>query len=189
MSTPTVLLIALGAIALFCIIIYNRLVALRQAFGSAFADVDVQLKQRYDLVPNLVETVKGYAAHESSVFQKVTEARTNAMQAATPHDRMAAESALTGALTSLFAVAENYPQLRANENFMQLQGELADLENKIAAARRYYNNAVAEYNTAIAQFPAVLFARSMGFAPTEMYALDATEKAAASTPPKVSFGG
>ncbi|MER2519463.1 MAG: LemA family protein [Bdellovibrionales bacterium] len=189
MSTSMIVLIALGAVVLFGIGIYNRLVALRLSSKNAFADIDVQMKQRHDLIPNLVETVKGYAAHESAVFSKVTEARASAMQAATPQAKMAAEGALTGALANLFAVAENYPQLRANENFLQLQAELGDLENKIAAARRFFNNAVAEYNTAIAQFPALLFAGAMGFTSAEMYALDETEKAAASVPPIVSFGG
>ncbi len=188
MSTSTIILIVVGVIVLFAIMIFNRLVALRQACKNAFSDIDVQLKQRHDLIPNLVETVKGYAAHESGVFTKVTEARASAMRATTPGDKMAAEGALTGALANLMAVAENYPQLKANENFMQLQGELADLENKIAASRRFFNNAVAEYNTSIGQFPAVLFAGMFGFKTEDMYAMDAAEKAEANQPPKVSFG-
>ena len=180
--------IAAAAVLAVVVIAYNRLVALRQAYKNAFADIDVQLKQRHDLVPNLVETVKGYAAHESGVFQKVTEARAAAMRAGSVQERGAAEGALTGALTQLLAVAENYPQLKANENFRQLQSELEDLENKIAAARRFFNNAVAEYNTSIQQFPAVLFAGLFGFGPADMFALGAEEKAAASQPPKVSFG-
>src|SRR5262249_34331346 len=152
------------------VLIYNRMVAMRQAWKNALADIDVQLKQRHDLVPNLVETVKGYAAHESGVFEKVTEARTSAMRAATPAERGAAESALSGALANPFAVAETYPQLKANENFRDLQGELEDIENKIAAARRFYNNAIAEYNTAIAVFPATLIANTFGFKPADMYA-------------------
>ena len=148
----------------------------------------MQLKQRHDLVPNLVETVKGYAAHESGVFEKVTEARASAMRASTPAEKGAAEGALSGALMNLMAVAENYPQLKANENFNQLQDELADLENKIAAARRFFNNAVAEYNASIEQFPAVLYAGALGFTHAEMFALDANEKAEANIPPKVSFG-
>src|SRR5882672_6071509 len=182
----TILLLCLAAVAVFGIVIYNRLVALRQTYKNAFADIDVQLKQRHDLVPNLVETVKGYAAHESGVFQKVTEARANAMRATTMSEKGAAEGALSGALANLFAVAENYPQLKANENFIQLQNELGDLENKIAAARRFFNNAVAEYNTAIGQFPAVLFAGPFGFTQADMFALDAAEKAEASQAPKVS---
>lgn len=181
-------LVVLALIAIFAVVVYNRLVALRQASKQAFADIDVQLKQRHDLIPNLVETVKGYAAHESGVFTKVTEARAAAMRATTMSEKGAAESALSGALGNLMAVAENYPQLKANENFRQLQDELADLENKIAAARRFLNNAVAEYNTAIQQFPAVMIAGAMGFAPAPMFALDAAEKAEDQNAPKVSFG-
>src|SRR5579863_7671941 len=158
-------LVVLGAIAVFVVITYNRLVALRQAWKQAFADIDVQLKQRHDLIPNLVETVKGYAAHESGVFTQVTQARAAAMRATSVPEKGAAEGALSGALANLFAVAENYPQLKANENFRALQDELTDLENKIAAARRFLNNAVAEYNIAIQQFPAVLFTNVFGFAP------------------------
>ncbi len=188
MSVSGYILLGIGLIVVFMIIGYNRLVALRQAWKNAFADIDVQLKQRHDLVPNLVETVKGYAAHESGVFEKVTEARASAMRASTPAEKGAAEGALSGALANLFAVAENYPQLKANENFRQLQDELADLENKIAAARRFFNNAVAEYNAAIEQFPSVLYAGVLGFSHTDMFALDAAEKAEAGAPPKVSFG-
>jgi LemA protein len=188
MSTTTYVLIAVALIVLFGIISFNRLVALRQAWIRAFADIDVQLKQRHDLIPNLVETVKGYAAHESGVFTKVTEARAAAMRATSVGEKSAAEGQLSGALANLFAVAENYPQLKANENFLQLQGELGDLENKIAAARRFLNNAVAEYNAAIQQFPNVLFAGALGFTPAQMFELDAAERAATKEPPKVSFG-
>ncbi len=189
MSTAGWIVVAVVVlIVLFAIGVYNRLVALRQAYRNAFADIDVQLKQRHDLVPNLVETVKGYAAHESGVLQKVTEARAAAMRAGSVQERSAAEGALTGALGQLFAVAESYPQLKANENFRQLQSELETLEDKIAAARRFFNNAVAEYNTAIQQFPAVLVAGPLGFHAADMFALDAGEKAAASQAPKVSFG-
>jgi len=187
MSISTILLIVLACIVLFAVLTYNRLVMLRQAYKNAFADIDVQLKQRHDLIPNLVETVKGYAAHESGVFEKVTEARANAMKATGVQDKTAAEGALSGALANLYAVAENYPQLKANENFRQLQDELGDIENKIAASRRFFNNAVAEYNASIAQFPAVLLAGTLGFTPAEMYALDAAEKAEANQAPKVSF--
>jgi len=180
--------LAVAVIAVFLVIIFNRLVALRQTTKSAFADIDVQLKQRHDLIPNLVETVKGYAQHESSVFEKVAESRAAAMRAQSLQERGQAENALSGALMQLLAVAENYPQLKANENFVQLQNELSDLENKIAAARRFFNNAVAEYNTAIQQFPAALFAGAFGFKEAEMFALNGEERAAVSTPPKVSFG-
>ena len=189
MNASTYILIAVGLIALFGVVMFNRLVALRQGWKRAFADIDVQLKQRHDLVPNLVETVKGYAAHESGVFTKVTEARAAAMRATSLPEKSAAEGALSGALANLFAVAENYPQLTANENFRQLQDELGDLENKIAAARRFLNNAVAEYNIAIQQFPAVLVANMFGFTPAQMFELDDSERAEARQPPKVSFGG
>lgn len=188
MSTSNIIILVIAGIAIAGVIIYNRLVALRQNYKNAFADIDVQLKQRHDLVPNLVETVKGYAGHESGVFEKVTAARAAAMRATSLPEKSAAEGLLSGALANLFAVAENYPQLKASENFKQLQDELSDLENKIAAARRFFNNAVAEYNTAIQQIPASLFAGPLGFKAAEMFALDAGEKAAASAPPKVSFG-
>ena len=187
MSLSGIILIVLGVIVVFIIVGYNRLVSLRQAWKNAFADIDVQLKQRHDLIPNLVETVKGYAAHESGVFESVTAARATAMRATTPAEKGAAEGALSGALMNLMAVAENYPQLKANENFKQLQDELADIENKIAAARRFFNNAVAEYNASIEQFPSVFYAGALGFTHADMFALDAAEKAEAGTPPKVSF--
>ena len=187
MTATTYVLIAIAVIVLIAIFTFNRLVALRQAWKRAFSDIDVQLKQRHDLIPNLVETVKGYAAHESGVFTKVTEARAAAMSASTPAQRGAAEGALTSALGNLMAVAENYPQLKANQNFMQLQSDLSDIENKIAAARRFLNNAVAEYNTAIGQFPGALFAGMFGFAPAEMFQVDASEQAAIKEAPKVSF--
>src|SRR5579872_6341888 len=143
MKTMIILGVILLIVLLF-ITIYNRLVALRQARNNAFADIDVQLKLRYDLVPNLVNTVKGYATHEKSVFEEVTAARTSVGRAQQVNDRIAAEGALSGALTHLFAVAENYPDLKANQNFIQLQQELSDIENKIAAARRFFNNATNE---------------------------------------------
>lgn len=180
-------LVIIALIVVFAIFTYNRLVSLRQGWKRAFADIDVQLKQRQDLVPNLVETVKGYASHESTVFTQVTQARAAAMRATTVGERSAAEGALTGALGNLMAVAENYPQLKANENFLSLQSELADLENKIAAARRFLNNAVAEYNGAIQHFPAVLIAGPMGFTPAEMFELTAEERTESRTAPKVSF--
>ncbi len=188
MGISTWILIGVGLLVLFGVFSFNRLVALRQAWRRAYADIDVQLKQRHDLIPNLVETVKGYAAHESGVFIQVTQARAAAMRATSVPEKGAAEGALSGALANLFAVAENYPQLKANENFRALQEELTDLENKIAAARRFLNNAVAEYNTAIQQFPAVLFANTFGFATAPMFELDSTEKAEVKEPPKVSFG-
>jgi len=190
MSTTWIVIAVIGAIALFLIMIYNRLVALRQTRKNAFSDVDVQLKQRFDLVPNLVETVKGYATHESSVFENVTAARASVGRSApgAAPDRMKAEGMLGSALMGLFAVAENYPQLKADANFQQLSAELSDLENKIAAARRFFNSATAEYNTAIQQFPASLIAGSFGFHEEVFFELDAGEAAAVKAPPQVKFG-
>ena len=168
--------------------IYNRIVALRQRRKNAFSDVDVQLKQRYDLVPNLVETVKGYAAHEKGLFENVTAARATAMRSGGIADRVKAEQALGAAMMNLMAVAENYPQLKADANFRQLQADLADIENKIAAARRFFNSATSEYNTSIQQFPAVLIASALGFKEEIFFELDASEATAVKTPPKVNFG-
>ena len=158
--------IVLGVIVVlvaWIIMIYNQLVAMRQRVGQAFADVDVQLKQRHDLIPNLVETVKGYAAHERGTLEEVVKARNAAMTAQGPAQQAAAENMLSGALRQLFALSEAYPDLKANQNFQQLQTELGDIENKLAAARRFFNNAVQEYNTGIQQFPAALFAAMLGF--------------------------
>src|SRR5271168_2711221 len=154
MSTSGYFLIAAGLAVVFIIIGYNRLVALRQAWKNAFADIDVQLKQRHDLIPNLVETVKGYAAHESGTLENVVKARNAAMTAQGPAQQAAAENMLSGALRQLFALSESYPDLKASANFQQLQAQLTDLENKIAAARRFFNNAVQEYNSGIQRFPA-----------------------------------
>jgi LemA protein len=164
--------IVLGVIVvlvLWVVMIYNQLVAMRQRVGQAFADVDVQLKQRHDLIPNLVETVKGYAAHERGTLEAVVNARNAAVAAQGPAQQAAAENMLSGALRQLFALAEAYPDLKANQNFQQLQTEIADTENKIAAARRFFNNAVQEYNTGIQQFPAALFATSLGFTPRTFF--------------------
>jgi LemA protein len=137
--------------------------------GQAFADIDVQLKQRHDLIPNLVETVKGYATHERGTLEAVVQARNAAIAAQGPAQQAAAENQLSGALRQLFALSEAYPDLKANANFQQLQSELSDIENKIAAARRFFNNAVQEYNTGIQQFPAALFAASFGFTPRDFF--------------------
>lgn len=150
-------------IVIWAIVTYNGLVALRQRVDQSFADIDVQLKQRHDLIPNLVETVKGYASHERGTLDEVVRARNAAVAAPTPEQKVAAENMLTGALRQMFALAEAYPNLKANENFQQLQAELTDIENKLAASRRFYNNSVQEYNTGIQQFPAAMFAGAMGF--------------------------
>ena len=182
--------IVLGVIALivlWLIMTYNGLVSLRQRSRQAFSDIDVQLKQRHDLVPNLVETVKGYAAHEKGTLEAVIKARNAAVSAQGPTAQAAAEGMLQGALRQLFALAEAYPDLKANENFKQLQLELSELENKIAAARRFFNNTVAEYNATRESFPAVLFAQTMGFSPQEFFNLDEGERKAVSTAPQVKF--
>ncbi len=179
--------IILGLVAVFIIVLYNRLVALRQTRRNAFSDIDVQLKVRSDLIPNLVETVKGYAGHEKSVFENVTAARATAMRGGTIAERSQAESALGAAMMNLMAVAENYPQLKADGSFQKLQAEISDLENKIAASRRFFNNATNEYNTAIEQFPSVLIAKMFGFAPEPFFELSAAEQQSVQTPPTVKF--
>lgn len=166
--------------------IYNRLVALRQRANQAFSDIDVQLQQRHDLVPNLVETVKGYAIHEAGTLEAVTRARAAATSAGTVEDKVQAENMLTGALRQLLAVAEAYPQLKANENFSRLQDELSDIENKLAAARRFFNNAVSEFNAAIQQFPAVLLAGPFGFKERSFFDVG-EDRAAVSAAPQVKF--
>ena len=169
------------------VMVYNRLVALRQTTRQAWGDIDVQLKQRHDLVPNLVETVKGYASHESETLERVVAARQQAIDASSAKDLAQAENLLSGALRQLFALSEAYPDLKANENFLSLQNELADLENKIAAARRFFNNAVAEYNTAIEQFPAVVLAGAFGFSAEEFFEIAASERARVEATPNVKF--
>jgi len=165
---------------------YNRLVGLRQRANQAFADIDVQLQQRHDLIPNLVETVKGYATHEKGTLEAVTNARAAAASATTVEGKVQAENVLTGALRQLFAVAEAYPDLKANANFLRLQDELADIENKLAAARRFFNSAVAEFNAAIQQFPAALIAGPFGFSERTFFDVGA-DRAAVAAAPEVKF--
>ena len=174
-------------VALYVIAVYNGLVSLRQRTNQAFADVDVQLKQRHDLIPNLVETVKGYAAHEKGTLDAVIEARNSALAAHGPAERAAAEGALSGALGRLIALAEAYPDLKANTNFQQLQEELADIENKLAAARRFFNNAVSEYNASIQSFPATLFAGSFGFQARDFFDLGEDSRKQLDVAPNVKF--
>jgi LemA protein len=175
-----VVLVIIGALALFFIATYNRLVTLRQRVKEAWADIDVQLKRRHDLIPNLVETVKGYATHEASVFQKVTEARAAAVAAGatgSPEQRAQAENVLTGALRSVFAVAEAYPQLQASQNFRDLQENLTATEDKISFARRFYNGNVRDYNTSLQTLPTSLFAGMLGFRAEQYFELtDAAER-------------
>jgi LemA protein len=182
-----IILALLVLLGLWLLMTYNGLVTLRQRCRQAFSDIDVQLKQRHDLVPNLVETVKGYAAHERGTLDAVVQARNAAVAAHGPAAQAQAEGALQSALRQLFALAEAYPDLKANQNFQQLQAELSDLENKIAAARRFFNNAAAEYNATRESFPAVAFAQSMGFGPQEFFNLDEGERAAVQAPPQVKF--
>jgi LemA protein len=187
MSTSAVIVLAIIVIAvIWAIGVYNGLVSMRQRVNQAFADVDVQLRQRHDLIPNLVETVKGYAAHERGTLDDVVKARNAAVAAQGPAQQAAAENQLTGALRQLFALAENYPDLKASSNFQQLQAELSDLENKIAASRRFFNNAVQEYNTGIQRFPAALVASSFGFAPKNFFDLG-EERATVGEAPAVKF--
>jgi LemA protein len=184
------LLIFLGlvAVAAFWLIgAYNGLVSLRQRCKQAFSDIDVQLKQRHDLVPNLVETVKGYATHEKSTLEEVVKARNAAISAQGPAAQGAAEGALTSAISRLIALAEAYPDLKANQNFQQLQAELSDIENKIAAARRFFNNAGAEYNAARESFPAVFIAQRYNFEAQEFFELEEGERTAVQQAPKVQF--
>ena len=185
-SSTWIIIGILVVLVVWIIMIYNGLVAMRQRVNQSFADIDVQLKQRHDLIPNLVETVKGYAAHERGTLDEVVKARNVAMAAQGPAQQAAAENMLTGALRQLFAVAEAYPDLKASANFQQLQAELTDLENKIAASRRFFNNAVQEYNTGIQRFPAALFASTFGFAPKNFFDLG-DERAAVGEAPPVKF--
>lgn len=173
-------------VALWGVTIYNGLVSLRQRVSQAFADIDVQLKQRHDLIPNLVETVKGYASHERSTLEAVVQARNAAISAHGPAAQAAAENQLTGALRQLFALSEAYPDLKANANFQQLQTELSDVENKLAASRRFFNNAVSEYNAGIQHFPAVLFAGPLGFRENEFFDVG-EDRPALEQAPQVKF--
>lgn len=192
MMSAMEILIVVGIIVLLVVIVgiylwttYNGLVRLNVRVDEAWSDITVQLKRRADLIPNLIEAVKGYASHEKQVFENVTQARAETVNAKTPAEASAAENHMQQALKSIFAVAEAYPQLRANENFMQLQGELVDTEDKIQAARRFYNGGVRELNTKIKVFPNTLFVRGLGFNEREFFEVD--EPAAIAEPPRVQF--
>jgi LemA protein len=184
MDFLTILLAVVALLAIWFVFVYNGLIKLRVRTDEAWSDIDVQLKRRYDLIPNLVSTVKGYASHESGVFEKVTEARSKAMGATTAAEKGAAENALSGTLKSLFAVAENYPDLKANTNFLELQRELSDTENKIQAARRFYNGNVRDLNTKIQVFPDSIVAGIIGIKQREFFEI---EEAAQKETPKVEF--
>ena len=185
-TTAWIVLIIIALLIIWVVAMYNRLVSLMNRTKEAWSDIQVQLKRRYDLIPNLVETVKGYAAHEKNVLEDVTNARTKAMGATAPADKAQAENMLSGALKSLFAVAENYPNLKANDNFLELQRELTDTEDKIQAARRFYNGNVRDLNTAEQVFPTNLFAGMFGFKPMDLFELAESEQAA-NDPVKVQF--
>lgn len=184
------LLIILGVVAILVvwgISLYNNLVKLRNNRENAFANIDVQLKQRHDLVPQLVATVKGYAEHEKTVFQRVTEARAAAMGATSINDKVEAENMLTSALAGLKVSLEAYPELKANENFLQLQGEISDIENKLAAVRRFFNSATRELNNAVQTFPSNLFAKMFGFKKEPMFEVPQEERAVLDKAPEVKF--
>lgn len=172
-------------LVLFVVVIYNKLVNLRNTAQSSWSDIDVQLKKRYDLVPNLVETVKGYASHEKAVFEKVTEARSMATKASSPEEKARTENVFRDTLKSLFAVAEAYPELKANTNFIQLQSQLKELEDNIESARRYYNAVVRDLNTLIESFPSNVIASSFKFQKQEFFGLEAPD--VERKPVKVSF--
>jgi len=184
MTGLVIVLIIIGAVAVAAIGIYNGLIRLRNRSDNAWAQVDVQLRRRYDLIPNLVETVKGYAAHEKETFQKVTEARAQAINAGTVAEQGKAENMLTGALKSLFAVVESYPDLKANQNFLMLQEELAGTEGKIAYARQFYNDTVMKFNTKQQVFPSNIVAGMFNFQEKEYFEIEEPE---AKEPVKVEF--
>ena len=188
MGTTAIILIAVVVLLVIWVIgIYNNLVGLRNNRENAFANIDGQLKQRYDLIPQLVATVKGYAAHEKEVFEKVTEARTAAMNATTINDKIAAENELTKAMVNLKAVAEAYPDLKANQNFLQLQSEISDIENKLAAVRRFFNSATKELNNGVQKFPAVLIAGMFGFHKEPLFDVGEAERVNMDKAPEIQF--
>ena len=178
------ILIVIIVVILWIVAVYNSLVRKKIRAKEAWSDIDVQLKRRYDLIPNLISTVRGYAAHERELFEKVTEARTRAMNAATPGEKARTENALSGTLKTLFAVSENYPELKASQNFLELQRELRDTEDKVQAARRFYNGNVRDLNIKIESFPSNIVANMFGFQKMELFEIEqAVEKEA----PKVQF--
>lgn len=187
MTIIWIILIVLALIILWAIAAYNKFIKLRTRSEEAWSDIDVQLKRRYDLIPNLIETVKGYAAHEAGTLQKVTQARTEAMGAQSVEEHAKAENMLTGALKSVFALSENYPDLKANENFLELQRELSDTENKIQASRRFYNTNVRDLNIGVETFPNSLIANMFKFVKKEFFELSDSEAQDAKEPVKVDF--
>lgn len=184
MSATIILIIIAVVILLFIAVLYNRFITLRTRVKEAWSDIDVQLKRRYDLIPNLIETVKGYATHEREVFENVTKARAAAMGAQGPAEQAEAENMLTGALKSIFAISEAYPDLKASDNFKELQRELTDTENKIQAARRFYNTNVRDLNISVESFPSNIIAKTFNFTKEEFFEL---EEEAAREPVKADF--
>jgi len=187
MTTGIIILVVVVLLIVWAVCLYNNLVRLRNNRENAFANIDVQLKQRHDLVPQLVATVKGYATHEREVLQRVTEARTAAMGATSINDKIKAENALTSALAGLKVSLEAYPELKANQNFLQLQNEVSDLENKLASVRRFFNSATRELNNAVEVFPSSIFAKMFGFKKEPMFEVPKEERAAYDKAPEISF--
>lgn len=185
--TLIIILVVIVLLVLWAISLYNNLVRLRNNRENAFANIDVQLKQRYDLVPQLVGTVKGYAEHEKEVFQRVTEARAAAMGARTINEKIQADNALTRALAGLKVSLEAYPELKANQNFLQLQQEVADIENKLAAVRRFFNSATRELNNAVQSFPSNIFAKMFGFQKEPMFEVPQADRAVLDKAPEIKF--
>lgn len=183
MSGTIILIAVVAIVALYTWFVYNNLATGKVRIREAFSGIDVQLKRRVDLIPNLIETVKGYAKHEKEVFENVTKARSSLIAAQTPHEKAESDNMLTRALKTLFAVSENYPDLKASQNFLNLQEELADTENKIAYSRQFYNSNVRDYNTILANFPSGLLGRTFGFKEEEFFEAEGEEK----KPIKVKF--
>ena len=187
MVTTIIIIAVIAVIVVFVIGMYNNLVKLRNNRENAFADIDVQLKQRFDLVPQLVATVKGYAAHEKELLENITAARTAGVNASSIDDKIKADQQLTSALAGLRIQVEAYPDLKANQNFMQLQGELSDIENKLAAVRRFFNSATRELNNAVQTFPGNLVAGMFGFHKEAMYEIEASQRAEVEKAPEIKF--
>jgi LemA protein len=187
MSFGNIVLLGIAGIALYLIAIYNKLVALRAGMDAAWSDIDVQLKRRYDLIPALVDTVKGYKGYEADTLEKVIQARQQGLSAQTVDEKSAAANMMSGALGKLFALSEAYPDLKANTNFLKLQDELSSLEDAIQNARRYYNAIVRDYNAKIESFPDLFVAQKFNFGPREYFELDESEAEAAKKMPKIDF--
>lgn len=185
--TGWIILGVIVLIVLWLFMTYNGLVSMNQRANQAFADIDVQLKQRHDLIPNLIETVKGYASHEKETLDAVIKARNTAITAQGPQAQASAEQGLSGALGRLMALSEAYPDLKANTNFLDLQAQLGNIEDKLAAARRFFNNAVSEFNASVQSIPAVFFAKNFGFHPRDFFDIGETQRASLDKPPEVKF--